>query len=67
MLGNPTSANQTETDNKLWQANTCRTSNDQSRSYSSNTDNNTERGWLWNRPTTLGTPLGMDLVEVGGN
>ena len=27
----------------------------------------TAQGWLRKCPTTSGTPLGMDLVEVGGN
>ena len=67
MLGNPTSANQAETDNAMWQTNTHRTSNDQTCSYISNTDHNTEGGWLWNHPTVSGAPSGMDLVEVGGN
>ena len=30
-------------------------------------NNNKERGHSWNRPTASGTPLGMDLDEVGGN
>ena len=66
-LGNPTSANQTKTDNEMWQSNTHRTSYDPTCSYSSATNNNTSRGLSWNRRTTIGTPSGMDLVEVCGN
>ena len=67
MLGNPTSANQTETDNVSWQSNTHRTSNAHTHSSSSTVNNNTGRGWSWNSPTASGTPLGIDLDEVGGN
>ena len=67
MLGNPTSANQTEMGNKMWQSNTRHTSNDQKSSYSSTTNNNTGGKWSWNRPNASGDPSGMDLVEVDGN
>ena len=43
-LENPTSSNQTETDNAMWKSNTLHTSSDQTCSYSSNTNNNTEGG-----------------------
>ena len=66
-LGNPTSVNQTETDNKMCQSNTHCTSYNQRCSYSSATNNNTSRGLSLNRRTTSGTPLGMDLVEVCRN
>ena len=67
MLGNPTSANQAEADNEMWQSNTYRTSYDQPCSYSSATNNITSRGLSWNHRITSGTPLGIDLVEVCGN
>ena len=67
MLGNPTSANQTETDNEMWQSNTHRTSYDQKCSYSSATNNNTSQERSWNYRNTSGTPSGMDLFEVRGN
>ena len=44
MLGNPTSANQTKTDNAMWQSNTRCTSNIQTCSSSSTINNNTARG-----------------------
>ena len=66
-MENPTSANQTETDNALWQTNTRRTSSKQTWSYSSNTDNNTERGLLWTCPTASGTLAVTYLDVLGGN
>ena len=36
-------------------------------SSSSTKHNNKTRGRSWNRPTISGTPLGMDLDEVGRN
>ena len=68
MLGNPTSAKQTETDNEMWQSNTHRTSYNQTCSYSSATNNNNKlKGLSWNCRITSRTPLGMELVEVCRN
>ena len=64
MLGNPTSTNQTETDTKMLQSNTHRTSCNQKCSYGSTTNKNTSRGRSWSHRTTTCTSLEMDLVKL---
>ena len=65
-LGNPTSANQPETDNVVWQSNTRRTYDEKTCSSNWTINNNTARRRSWNYPTTSGTPSGTNLDEVDG-
>ena len=66
-MDNTTSANQTETDNALWQTKNLRTYDEQTCSSSLKRNDNIEIGQLRKRPTASGNSLGTHLDLVYGN